>query len=210
MHELKPSTSLGPLKKALDNGGRFYNFFDDENDEKISRGELAKAAGVFTAGIQAFLYLQMTKQDLDDRDQQTVIAMLDDKLRKSFEKKKPAFVAPSQVDANHKAGEAVIVTGFAREIDQQKLFTGFIIVPIMIGKVMMPMMIPIHSLYRIIEVCDDDKFKKPTSVVATPIKKPLDVSGMVQFGGVLKELKGKDNQPPTHPVYLEAIYWMKR
>ena len=87
MQELKPSTSLGPLKKALNNGGRFYNFFDDENDEKISRGELAKATGVYAAGIQAFLYLQMTKQDLDERDQQTVVAILDDKLRKNFEKK---------------------------------------------------------------------------------------------------------------------------
>ena len=114
------------------------------------------------------------------------------------------------MDANHKAGEAVIVTGYAREIGQQKMFTGFIIVPIMIGKVMMPMMVPIHSLYRIIELCDDDKFKKPTAVVATPIKKPLDVSGIMQFGGVLKELKGKDREPPTHPVFLEAIYWMKR
>lgn len=114
------------------------------------------------------------------------------------------------MDANHKAGEAVIVTGYAREIGQQKMFTGFIIVPIMSGKVMMPMMVPIHSLYRIIELCDDDKFKKPTAVVATPIKKPLDVSGIMQFGGVLKELKGKDREPPTHPVFLEAIYWMKR
>lgn len=210
MQELKPSTTLAPLKKALNNGGRFYNFFDDANDEKISRGELAKAAGVFTAGIQAFLYLQMTKQDLDDRDQQIVVSMLDDKLRKNFEKKKPAFVTPSQVDADHKAGDAIILTGFAREIGQQSMFTGFVVVPIMIGKVMMPMTIPIHSLYRIIEVCDDDKFKKPTAVVATPINKPLDVSGVMQFGGVLKELKGKDNQPPTHPFYLEAIYWMKR
>ena len=210
MQELKPSTTLGPLKKALNNGGRFYNFFDDANDEKISRGELAKAAGVFTAGIRAFLYLQMTKQDLEESDQQTILAMLDDQLRKRFEKKRPPFTAPSQVDANLKAGEATIITGFSREIGQQKLFTGFIMVPILIGKVMVPMMIPIHSLYRIIELSDDAKFKNPTAVVGAPVKKPLEVSGLMQFGGVLKELKGKDREPPTHPVFLEAIYWMKR
>lgn len=48
MQELKPFATLGPLKKAIDNGGRFYNFLADADDEVVSRDELAKAAGVFT------------------------------------------------------------------------------------------------------------------------------------------------------------------
>jgi hypothetical protein len=42
------------------------------------------------------------------------------------------------------------------------------------------------------------------------LKKKLDLAGRVQFGGVLKELKSNTNDPPAHPVFLEAIFWMKR
>lgn len=210
MQELKAFASLGPAKKALDNGGRFYNFFDAADDEVVSRGELAKAAGVFSAGIRAFLFLEMTKQDLDANDQEAVLALLDTKLRRDFAKKKPCHVPPSQVDTERKAGEAIVLTGYAKEIGTQSLFSGFITVPIMIGKVMVPMMIPIHSLYRVVELFDDDNRISPSAVVCIPLKKDVELSGCVQFGGVLKELKSKGKEPPTHPVFLEAIFWMKR
>ena len=198
MQELKAFAKLGSAKKALDNGGRFYNFFDAADDQVVSRGELAKAAGVFSAGIRAFLFLEMTKQDLDT------------KLRRDFIKKKPCHVPPSQVDAERKAGDAIILTGFAKEIGTQSLFSGFITVPIMIGKVMVPMMIPIHSLYRVIELFDSDSMNSPSAVVCIPLKKELDLSGHIQFGGVLKELKSNNQKPPSHPVFLETIFWMKR
>jgi hypothetical protein len=210
MQELKPFTTLGPARKALDNGGRFYNFFDAADDEVVSRGELAKAAGVFTAGIQAFLYLEMTKQDLGEREQETILSLLNAKLRNEFLKKKPPHITPSQVDKAHKAGEAVIVTGYAREVGTQSQFNGFIFVSLMIGKVMVPMLIPINSLYRVIELFDSEKMDTPCAVVCAPLKKKLDLAGRVQFGGVLKELKSNTNDPPAHPVFLEAIFWMKR
>jgi hypothetical protein len=210
MQEIKPFQTLTALKKALDNGGRFYNFFAAANDEKVTRAELAKAAGVFTAGITAFLYLEMTKQDLSEQDQATALSLLEPKLRGSFEKKKPPQVSPSMVDKNHKAGESVIVTGFARELERKKMFKGFIMVPIMIGKVMIPMMIPIHDLYSVIEIFDNEKMKSPAAIVCTPAKKKIDLSGRVQFGGVLKELRNQTKEPPTSPLFLEAIFWMKR
>ena len=210
MQELKPFATLGPLKKALDNGGRFYNFMAAADDEIVSRAELAKAAGVFTTGIQAFLYLEMTKQDLSDQDQAATLALLEPKLRRDFEKKKPPQVAPSLVDSDHKAGEAIMVTGYAREIGQHSQFSGFITVPIMIGKVMVPMMIPVHSLYCVIEVLDDDKSNKPSAIVCTPLKQKLDLSQRIQFGGVLKQMQSNTKEPPTHPVFLEALFWMKR
>jgi hypothetical protein len=80
----------------------------------------------------------------------------------------------------------------------------------MIGKVMVPMLIPINSLYRVIELFDSEKMDTPCAVVCAPLKKKLDLAGRVQFGGVLKELKSNTNDPPAHPVFLEAIFWMKR
>lgn len=210
MQELKPFTTLGPLKKSLDNGGRFYNFYAKADDEVVTRGELAKAAGVFTAGIKAFLYLQMTSQDLDEKDREAVQAMLDIKLRREFAKKKPPFVQPSLVDSAHKAGESIILTGFAREIDQQSKFEGFIIVPIMVGKVFVPVMIPVSNIYRVIEVHDDEKRSGASAVICTPLKKPIDLSGRIQVGGLLKQLRNKAKKPPSHPVFLESIFWMKR
>jgi hypothetical protein len=210
MKELKPFASLGPLKKALDNGGRFYNFFDAANDAVVSRGELAKAAGVFSAGITAFLYLQMTSQDIEEKDRETVLAMLDTKLRREFNKKKPPLVQPSLVDADHKAGSSVIVTGYAREIAQHNQFVGFITVPVMVGNVFVPIMIPVHDLYSVFEIFDSESMQGPCTAVCAAKKNKLDLSGQVQFGGFLKELKNKTEVPPSHPVFLEAIFWMKR
>lgn len=210
MQELKAFTTIGPLKKALDNGGRFYNFFDTANDEVVSRGELAKAAGVFSANSKAFLFLEMSQQDLNDKQKESILALLDAKLRRDFVKKKPLHVQPSLVDANHKPGETIILSGFARELGKETLFTGFIVVPIMIGKAMIPMMIPIHDIYNVIEVFDDEKMKQPCAVACIPQKNQMDLSGRVQFGGVLKGLRNKTKEPPTHPAFLEAIFWMKR
>lgn len=210
MKELKPFATLSSLKKALDNGGRFYNFFDSANDEKVSRAELAKAAGIFTAGIQAFLYLEMSKQDLSDQDQASALSLLDPKLRTKFAKNKPLHVAPSLIDKNHKPAEAVMISGFARALEQQKKFAGFIMVPMLIGKVMIPMMIPIINIYQVLEIFDDEKMKSQRAIVCIPAKNKVDLTGRVQFGGVLKELKNQTKEPPTHPLFLEAIYWMKR
>ncbi len=210
MQELKPFATVGSLKKALDNGGRFYNFFDAADDEVVSRGELAKAAGVYTAGIQAFLYLQMTSQDIAERDRESVLSMLDVKLRKEFARKKPPFVQPSEVDSGHKAGEPIIVTGFARETGKQSQLVGFITVPIMVGKVFIPMMIPVHDIYRVIEFYDTEKMIAPCAIVCVQQAKKIDLTGRIQVGGVLKKLESKPNEPATHPVFLDTVFWMKR
>jgi hypothetical protein len=210
MQELKPYTTLAPIKKALDNGGRFYNFFDKQDDEVVSRGELAKAAGVFTAGIQAFMFLEMSKQDLGAKDQDAAVALLDGSLRKKFTKSRPPMTLPSRVEKDHKAGQSIIITGFARQIEDKTQFKGFIIVPIMVGKVFVPMMIPLFDRYRIFEVFDDEKMKKPSGIVATELKKKLVPQGRIQFGGLLKKLSYQKKEPQEHLMFLEAIFYAKR
>lgn len=212
MQELKPFTTLGPLRKALDNGGRFYNFFDSAADDQVvTKGELARAAGVFTAGIRAFMYLQMISQDLKEKDQEAVLSMLDAGLRKDYTKKRPPFVQPSQVDMVCKAGDAVIVTGYARELRSESRFVGFITVPVMVGKVLVPIMIPIQSMYQLFEIFDDESKRHPCAVFCVPQKKSIDRTGRIQIGGVLKQANGSTKgEPPTHPVFLDSIFWMKR
>lgn len=52
MKELKPFATLSSLKKKLDNGGRFYDFFDSANDEKESRSHQADSIRRCPQGTQ--------------------------------------------------------------------------------------------------------------------------------------------------------------
>ena len=72
------------------------------------------------------------------------------------------------------------------------------------------MPIAVQSLYRVVELFDNEKMKKPAAIVGLPLKSKLELEGKIQFGGVLKELKSQTKEPPTHPVFLEAIYCVKR
>ena len=68
MREIKPYKTVRGLTKAIDNGGRFYNLFSHAQDNVVSRGELAKAAGMFSSGANAFLFLEMAQQVLSPED----------------------------------------------------------------------------------------------------------------------------------------------
>ncbi len=61
MRELKPYRTMQGLQKAIDNGGRFYNLLTHADDHIVTRAELAKAAGVFSAGVNAYLFLEMAQ-----------------------------------------------------------------------------------------------------------------------------------------------------
>ncbi|MEM7474763.1 MAG: hypothetical protein AAF483_07210, partial [Planctomycetota bacterium] len=65
MREIKPFESAEALAKAIDNGGRFYNFFSKADDNIVSAGELAKAAGIISSDHTAFLFLEMAAFDLN-------------------------------------------------------------------------------------------------------------------------------------------------
>jgi hypothetical protein len=82
------------LRKAIDNGGRFYNFLTEADDHVVTRAELAKAAGVFTAGVNAFLFLEMAQQDLSSEDQRSIIDLLESGLRKEYRRSGPRTLAP--------------------------------------------------------------------------------------------------------------------
>ena len=205
MRELKPYQTLNGLRTAIDNGGRVYNFFSEADDRFVSPGELAKAAGVFTAGIQAFLFLEMAQQELSPADQQSVANLLDSDLRKRYLRYRPKMMLPSDVEKNGKGGESLIVTGYARFVEDRKQITGFIIVPV--GKVMM--MIPITDKFNIYEVFNDRSMREPHSLVASVRRYRIDHNGPIRFGGVLRKLKFKDKTNKSHKFYLETAFYTK-
>jgi hypothetical protein len=205
MRELKPYRTLDGLRTAIDNGGRFYNVFSHAADEVLTRGELAKAAGVFTAGVNAFLFLEMAQQQLQSDDRQAVLRLLDSDLRKNYQRYKPLTLLPSVVEKEGVAGRSLIVAGFPQFVENRKQFKGFIIVPA--GKVFV--MVPIFDKFDVYEVFDDRQMCKPGTMVATVRGQRLSHNGPIRFGGVLRKLKFKDKTEKSHNFYLETVFYTK-
>jgi hypothetical protein len=82
-------------------------------------------------------------------------------------------------------------------------------VPIMVGKVMVPIMIPIFDKFDVYEVFDDKQMKKPNSMIATVPSKRFDHDGPIRFGGVLRKLEFDKHSKKTHQFYLETLFYTK-
>ncbi len=209
MRELKPYRTIQGLRKAIDNGGRFYNIFTTADDRVVTRAELAKAAGVFTAGMNAFLFLEMAQQELPSDDQRSIIDLLEPGLRKDYRRNRPRILAPSAVEKDGAAGHTVIVTGYPRFVENRTEFSSFIMIPIVTGKVTTFMMAPIFDQFDVYEVFDDRRMRKPNSMVATVRGQRLAHDGPIRFGGVLRKLEFKDKTKKSHKFYFETVFYTK-
>ncbi len=209
MRELKPYRTMQGLRKAIDNGGRFYNFFTDADDHIVTRAELAKAAGVFSAGVNAFLFLEMAQLDLQPDDRRSIIALLESDLRKNYRRGRPRTLLPSEIEKHGTAGRSVIATGFPRFVEDRTQFSGFIMIPIVAGNVTTFMMIPIFDKFDVYEVFDDRRMRKPNSMVATVRGQRLTHDGPIRFGGVLRKLEFKDKSKKSHKFYLETVFYTR-
>ena len=205
MRELKPYQTMHGMRTAIDNGGRFYNLFTSADDHVVSRGELAKAAGVFTAGMHAFLFLEMAQQELSSADRQAIADLLDADLRKKYQRYRPQILLPSAVELKGVAGQSVMVTGYPRFVEDRRQCTGFIMIPA--GKVFV--MVPIFDKFNVYEVFDDREMRSLNSMVATLRRTRLDHDGPIRFGGVLRKLSFKDKTKKSHQFYLETLLYTK-
>jgi hypothetical protein len=67
MRQIQPYQTAWGARKALDNGGRFYNLWTQAGDNVIDSGELARAAGVHSSDMRAFLHFEMALMDLPEQ-----------------------------------------------------------------------------------------------------------------------------------------------
>lgn len=209
MRELAPYKTIRGLQKALDNGGRFYNIFTAAGDSTVSRAELAKAAGVFTNEVSAFLFLEMAQQELPDPDRAAIEGLLELDLRQRYRRQRPTILNPSEVEGQGTAGKAVIVAGYPRFVEDRTQFSGFIMVPMQMGKTMTFVMVPIFDQFDVYEVFDDRRMRKPNSVIATVRGQKVDCEGPIRFGGVLRKLTFEDKTQKSHKFYLEVAYYTR-
>ena len=209
MRQLSPYRTVQGAKRALDNGGRFYNLFTRAGDNVVEGVELARAAGVYSSDAMAFLYFEMALMELPPEEKAEVLALLAPDLRAQLEAKRPAVLPPSRVEPEGRAGVPTIVTGYPRFVEDKTELKGFIV---MVAPVIM--MVPIMDEFDVYEVFDTADQVYPRTLIATVRgSKRLDGAraksggGRTRFGGVLKELRFEDKTGREHGLYMEAAYY---
>ena len=204
MRELQPYKTLHGARRALDNGGRFYNMFARSGDEVIDHSELARAEGVYSIGAKAFLHFEMGLMDLPFEQRDEIVTSLSPDLLEKYLAQKPASYSPSIVESQGSAGEMAIVSGYPAFVEDKTQFTGFIVlvVPVIV-------LVPIFDQFDVHEVYDSPDLDTPRTVIATTRgTKRLD--GMhIRFGGALKELYFEDKTSKDHGLFLEALYYTR-
>ena len=205
MKEVIPFADCGRALKELDNGGRFYNLFTKAEDEEISAGELAKVAGVFGDRQKMFLFLEMAVHDLAVSDQQEVYGSLSTSLREQHAKYTPQALLPSEAEERGVAAKTAIITGYPRFVEDKSVFSGFIMVPIMIGTVTTMTMIPIMDQYDVYELGDEESSRKV--FLANVRGLPRLPERLSRFGGVLKDTSKDAKGTHKGRLVLEGIYY---
>ncbi|NER16076.1 hypothetical protein GWK10_02580 [Spongiivirga citrea] len=103
-----------------------------------------------------------------------------------------------------KLSSSIIIEGVPKLVDSQTEFNGFIMIPIMTGKVTTFSMIPIIDQFDVYEVRDEISDTKVIIAHAKGHQKLPETK--LSIGGVLKELKKSKAEKGTTSKYLETYY----
>jgi hypothetical protein len=202
MRQVRPYQTVWGARRALDNGGRFYNVWTQAGDNVVDPGELARAAGVYSSDTSAFLHLEMALMDLPEEQQARVLSLLSPELENRLQRNRPRILKPSVVESQGTAGVPAIVTGYPAFVEDRTQFQGFIVLvtPVIA-------MVPIMDQFDVYEVYDTPNMIEPRTVIAT-VRGSARLDGVYsRFGGVLKELHFEDKTEKDHGLYLEAMYY---
>lgn len=202
MREIVPYKTVQGARRALDNGGRVSNLFSRSGDDVVDPGELAKAAGVYTMGMRAWLYFEMALAELPSETQPAVVSALSPDLQAAYQANRPRTLVPSRVESEGRAGDPAVVSGYPVFVEDRTQFTGFIflMVPVV-------MMIPIFDQFDVYEIFDTPDLRTPRTVIATARGSKRLNSAWMRVGGVLKELHFDDKTEKEHGLYLETMYY---
>jgi hypothetical protein len=202
MRQIKPYHTIWGARRALDNGGRFYNLWTQAGDNVVDAGELARVAGVYSSDMRAFLHFEMALMDLPEEQKAEVLSLLSPGLKNRLRKGRPRVLSPSVVESQGAAGVPAIVTGYPHFVEDKTQLRAFIV---MVTPVIM--MVPIVDLFDVYEVYDTPEQTEPRTLIAT-VRGSKRLDGVSsRFGGVLKELHFEDKTGKDHGLYLEATYY---
>jgi hypothetical protein len=209
MREIIPYKTLAGALKGLDNGGRFYNLFTNAGDGKITDAELCKAAGVVAGMDKAFLFFTLALSRMGGRDLAYIQSQVAPDLRVRLSEDAPRKISIPEFEKAVKLGEAVIVEGFPRFLEDRTELAAFVIIPITTGKTTTFTMIPIFDQFDVYELYEDEACTSLKTIIATVRgSKRLETERMV-FGGIAKKLDFAPRSKRTHRAFLEVLYYVK-
>ena len=206
MKHIVPYSSKEEAIKSLDNGGRFYNILTSADDGVISKEEIGKVGGLFHDKQQMILFLELSISSLCEEDRDLILSKLDTQMMSNYQAHRAHHLLPSEAEAKGVIADNTVLTGIPKLVETKEDFSGFIMVPILIGKVTSFSMIPIFEHYDVYEIRNehsDDYFLITHSkgLEKLPNKK-------IKIAGVLKELKTENKDKRVARKFLEALYWM--
>ena len=206
MKQIQPYFHLNEALSSLDNGGHFYNLFSNAEDGKISQAELAKVGGVFNERQQLILFLELSISGLGADAKEELLSKFDEGLMASYQKYKAQELVPSEaLNKGIIAGNAII-TGIPIMVDSRSDFKGFVIVPIMAGKVMTLIPVPIIDTYDVYEVRDE--ISSQTFFIAHAKGSEKLPAEKIKVAGVLKEFKAYEEEENASGKFLEVNYYL--
>ncbi|MBN1652733.1 MAG: hypothetical protein JXA30_03065 [Deltaproteobacteria bacterium] len=209
MREVNPYRTESELMKALDNGGHLYNIMSRRGDNVITYGELAKAAGAISTGIYAFLFFEMSQQNLPDDARAQTVKSLEPSLQKEFLKDRPIAVLPSEIEQRGKAGKAVIVEGYAKDLEDEIVKHARVSMAVSSGGGTAFESVSLIERFAVFELCDTPTMQGPKAILACDLGTTLEPGEKIRFGGILSTLSHKKKKSDTPNKFLEAIFFTK-
>ncbi|MEQ9310247.1 MAG: hypothetical protein RLN90_12400 [Balneolaceae bacterium] len=205
MKLISPYKTTKNALTSLDNGGRFYNLITKANDGNISSSELGKVAGVISGKQKMILFLEMSLSKLPTQERKKILNILSSDLKSAIRKYPTQYLLPSEAKEKGILTQNAIISGIPTYLDSKSDFNGFIMVPIMTGKVTTFMMVPLIDEYDIYEIRDQES--SDTFLIAHSKSKKKLPEQNITLGGILKELKEKEDEDAPAIIFLETHFY---
>jgi hypothetical protein len=172
------------------------------DDNRISKAELTRAAGVFRSEQAAFLFLHMALTDLPDGQRSAVLSLLDPPLAKRYKSHGPRRLEASVVGNEATPGQLVVVEGYPRYFTHN---TQRVLVPMLVGKVMLLVPMAVHyDGYQLFAT--PDAKGTPTSLVVKRPRARL-AESFTRFGGAIRPYTFGEGSDKKTGVFLEPLYF---
>lgn len=206
MKQIEPYKNIHEAITSLDNGGQFYNFLTYAADGIIAPAELGKVGGLFNEKQKLILFLELSISALDKNVKTELISKFDDELKKSYQKYKAQELLAAEANEKGIIASNAIITGIPKIRESKSDLGGFVMIPIMAGKVMTFIMIPIFEQYDVYEIRDDE-FSETFLIAHAKGSEKLPEQKMM-VAGILKELKQHKNEASASQKFLEINYFL--
>lgn len=206
MKKIESYIDVNDAISDLDNGGRFYNLFTHADDGIISQAELGKVGGLFNDKQKMMLFFELSVSNLGSAAKTEVLSKFDNSLQLNYQKYKAQELSASEANEIGVISSNAIITGIPKKIASKSEFNGYILIPILAGKVTTFIPVPITDSYDVYEI--RDKKSSETFFIAHARGSEKLPEQQIKVAGVIKELKSKKNEDNGSKKFLEINYFL--